>query len=344
MDDDYKIDPSTSALQPPRLQRFRPEDVSEDKLATESIYAGPLSERLTSSISATALSELSSLEGLFPESIPKESSVKVNGDATSQPHPQDSTTGPEASAPTNSQTDVEMDASLPTSAKKESPDTLDLEERVRRELRFLGAFPSDTSSSLAIRSREGDVDWANRRDDEISASLRECQRRLNHQITINECRKARLAQRVHDRMARQDFEALRETLEKQIEAGWQKRQRIVKKKPGLRGAAAAAAAAAAAQAGKPLAEDLTSGKRVPLPDHLVASMDKRQRLVNGFKPMFEAEPERFKGIPMHSIHGDDPAQGAVPKLEEEDGNDGSWKENGLHSQPDTAAIPAVIVQ
>lgn len=344
MDDSYQNDSSTSALQPPPLKRFRPDELVDDKLATEQIFAGPLSERLLSSLSPMSLQHLPTpisdeLAAPTPREAQEPSTAPhTNGDLSRR----STVDGGEPSSSKLSPPANGLDASSSSSVPPPGPDTLDMEERVRRELRFLGAFPTDANSSLTVRSREGEVDWSNRRDDEISASLRECQRRLNEQININECRKARLAKRVDDRMARQEFEGLRETLEKQIEVGWQKRQRTVKKKPGLRGAAAAAAAAASA--GKPLPEELAaSGKRIPLPDQLVASLDKRQRLVEGFKVLFDGEPGRFRGLPEQSIHGDDPQQGAVSE-EEETWDIKVWRENGLHSQPDTTDIPAILVQ
>lgn len=327
IDDDWMSNAAATALGPSQPECFRPDELTGDKLATEDVFTGALSERLLSALAPSSLSRLSS----------------TNDDAFQSSQRLQSTPSTKKE---DASTAMDLDA-CPSSQSAESSaqsELIDIEERMRRELRFLGAFPTDIATPFSARGRGGELDWSNRRDDEITAALRDCQWRLNDQITVNESRKSRLVERVKDRMARQEFEALRDTLEKQIEAGWQKRQKSIKKKPNaLRGAAAAAAAAAAASAGRNHPDHSADGGRTPFPEPLLASLERRQMLVEGFKPMFDSDPARFGGIPPCSIHGDDLEEGAIPPIEDPANAEG-WKESGLHCQPDTAKIPAVMIE
>lgn len=378
MEADPSKDMSNIGVPPPQLQRFKTADLKEDKLSTEHVFAGPLGERLLSALAPSSLRNLQIEHSqALSSSSPNPSSGQedgtsagdssaeskaVNGADESQ-HESSNAMALDTSQPLND-AQAEAGPSSSTSPSTTQPDGIEMEDRLRRELRFLGVFPQNDPSG-AIRSREGDVQWALRADDDISASLRACQRQLSEQINLNECRKARLATAVRARMARQEFEGLREMLDKQIEAGWQKRQKTAKKaaaassstqaKPAttLRGAAAAAAAAASTP-GRAGSEDPLhnrfggGGGKATLPEQLLGSLDKRARLADGFRPLFDAEPGRFHGIPPQTIHGDDPAQGAVPqdvvgvaRAREESVEQGQT-EHGLHALPDSVQIPASI--
>ena len=257
-----------SPLDYPPLSRFRPEMLSDDSLATENVHLGPLTERLTASLANDAL--------------PKLAGAIVN-------------TGDASGAGTSA-----------------SMDSLELEERVRRELNYLGIFPWDapgpssaivgglssaTKSSMVPHSagggnsRNAEIDWSNRTDDEISASLRACQRRLRDQMTVNEGRKAKLSEIVRDRLAFQEYESLRDALEKQIETGWIRRQRHGKRKT---------------TKGRDR-EKVTEAARQPLPENLVSALEKRRRLVDGLSPLFrDAEQGRFCHIPTATVYGSNP--------------------------------------
>ncbi|KWU46526.1 hypothetical protein RHOSPDRAFT_11316, partial [Rhodotorula sp. JG-1b] len=168
-----------SSLEPPVLPRLRPDALTEDALAGENVFLGPLSERL---MAALAVGE----DGL----------VNVEDDDDDSHSIEDGSYPPK----------LPMDA-------------VDFEERVKRELRYIGILPED------------EVDWASREDDEVSSALRACQRLLHQQTAMNEARKAILMSLVKDRMAYQDYETARDAQERVIEQGWQKRLRTdVKKK------------------------------------------------------------------------------------------------------------------
>ncbi|KAJ1974135.1 Transcriptional regulator, partial [Dimargaris verticillata] len=93
-----------------------------------------------------------------------------------------------------------------------------LEERLKRELRYIGILG------------EEDVDWANREDDQVSAVLRHAQRQLQEQCEINQKRKARLYDIAREHMAYQEYQHIVDELDKQVEQSYVKRNRGQKKK------------------------------------------------------------------------------------------------------------------
>ncbi|BGP22928.1 transcriptional regulator Ngg1 [Rhodotorula toruloides] len=196
-------------------------------------------------------------------------------------------------------------------------DAVDLEERVKRELRYIGVLP------------EEDPDWGSREDDEISSALRACQRLLHHQTSLNEARKSVLMSLVKDRMAYQDYENARDAQERVIEQGWQKRMRVdVKKKKGKdrdrrAGGGGASGAGGMATGGK--GED---GSKQPVSLELLEAVERRDRLVSAFKPFFdEDEVGRYFGLPKRSVY-----EGLEAALAaEEDGFDTADEADGVGS-------------
>ncbi|GAA5866013.1 hypothetical protein JCM8547_002914 [Rhodosporidiobolus lusitaniae] len=251
----YHPHPSShiSPLVPPVLPRLRPDALTEDALATENVFLGPLSERL---IAAMAFEEGGS--GLYGE---EDEGGQEGEDGPVPPR-------------------------LPL-------DAVDLEERIKKELRFIGLLP------------EEDPDWSSREDDEISSSLRACQRLLHQQSELNEARKATLMAIVKDRMAYQDYETARDAQERVIEQGWTKRTRqdtkkAKKKKDRDRARAPADGAAAGAAGGGGAGADPS---KQPISLDLVEAVEKRNRLVQAFQSFFEEEEQgRYYGLPERSVY------------------------------------------
>ncbi|GAA5898031.1 hypothetical protein JCM5296_001459 [Sporobolomyces johnsonii] len=236
-----------SPLEPPILPRLRPDNLTEDALGTENVFLGPLSERL---MAALALEEGAG-------------SAEVDEDEQGR---------------------GEEDGVVPP---KLPMDAVDLEERIKRELRYIGLLP------------EEEVDWSTREDDEVSSALRACQRLLQQQVELNESRKSVLMSIVKDRMAYQDYETARDAQERVIEAGWQKRQRTDNKKK---------------KKGKdrdrkdrdkppPAGGDRDDPSKQPVSLELSEAVEKRNALVDHFAPFWrEEEPGRFFGIPERSVY------------------------------------------
>lgn len=147
------------------------------------------------------------------------------------------------------------------------------------------------------------IDWSQRVDDPISSALRAAQRAYRSQHAVNEARRARLAELVRERMAWQEYEGLKEGLDRAVEQGWVKRQRQeVRKKAANRKKAAAAAADADGD------EKGGEKERLAMPEGLLAALEKRQRFIEAVGAVFEAHPEGgkayYRAIPRRSVYED----------------------------------------
>ncbi|KAM0792200.1 hypothetical protein ACM66B_004897 [Microbotryomycetes sp. NB124-2] len=265
-----------SPLEPPPLTRTKPEHLTEDASGAEHVTLGPLSERLVAALAfdegGDEEEELDGAEGRVNGQIDRRSAVTDRG--------------------------------IVVPDKRTIVDAVELEERIKRELRFIGLLPED------------DVDWSLREDDEVSSALRACQRQLYHQTTLNEARKAVLSGIVKDRMAYQDFETARDAQERIIENGWSKRQKVDKKKKSKRERERDRRERHHAGGGHEEHSSLTTGKHMSLA--LLEAMDKRNRLIGSLQPLFDDEEEqgRFYGLPEKSVY-----EGVEEKILEQEEQD-----------------------
>ncbi|KAL9936427.1 hypothetical protein V8E36_004495 [Tilletia maclaganii] len=177
-----------------------------------------------------------------------------------------------------------------------------------------------------------------RTDDEISSALRQTQRALREQMTINAARKKRLFEIAHDRMAYQDYANALSSVEKDVEQHWYKRQKQLKtrrerekEREAAGGSSArgrvgrpsgggplthAEIAAAAIQAGYSSSSSSDSpslsasslptaaGIFATLPEPLAAALERRQKLKYAFDPLFkDVCPHSWK-TPEQSVFAD----------------------------------------
>ncbi|KAK4685019.1 transcriptional adapter 3, partial [Tremellales sp. Uapishka_1] len=101
-------------------------------------------------------------------------------------------------------------------------DVVDLEERMKKELR-----------AVMLLGEHDEYDPSSREDDEITSSLRQCQRLLHSQMMINEARKARLSELAKTRIAYTEYQTALEGIEKSIESSWAKRVKKKKTEEGV---------------------------------------------------------------------------------------------------------------
>ncbi|EPX72237.1 SAGA complex subunit Ngg1 [Schizosaccharomyces octosporus yFS286] len=92
------------------------------------------------------------------------------------------------------------------------------EERLRNRLRSFGVIYDD------------DIDWTKRQDDQISETLRSLQCRLKRVEEENQQRKQKILELLPEEMAFQEFSAVLDDLDKQIENAYMKRNRTLKVK------------------------------------------------------------------------------------------------------------------
>lgn len=91
-------------------------------------------------------------------------------------------------------------------------DVVELEDRMKKELK-----------GVMLLGEHEEYDATEREDGEVTSALRQCQHLLLKQTSLNEDRKARLAEVSRHRLALTDYQAALEGIEKSIEAGWAKR-------------------------------------------------------------------------------------------------------------------------
>ncbi|GAA6006487.1 hypothetical protein JCM11491_004981 [Sporobolomyces phaffii] len=288
-----RLDASTSknyanpALLPPPLPRLRPCHLSEEAMATENIFLGPLSERV---MSALALEEGAKFGLVGSGTSPTGADDEENGNVRGGDDEEDDDVDAEGEDENDEgPTPQRRNSNRGGAQGKVEMDAVDLEERIKRELRFIGLLPDE------------EVDWTSREDDEISTALRACQRLLQHQVELNESRKAILMSIVKDRMAYQEYETARDAQERVIEAGWHKRQRTdsKKKKKGTQKDKDRASNKVAPGGG---GEEDPS--KVPVSPVLMEAVEKRNALVESFKPFFDEDggKSRWWGIPETSVY------------------------------------------
>ncbi|ORX97257.1 hypothetical protein K493DRAFT_281372 [Basidiobolus meristosporus CBS 931.73] len=150
----------------------------------------------------------------------------------------------------------------PVSSPTKHHELVDIDERLRRDLRHLGILADE------------DIDSNAHEDNEICTTLRSLQSRLREQISVNELRKEQLEQVVHEHTAYQEYLQILNELDKQIEQAYIKRVKSLKSK-----------------------KKKISSKG--LSENLIALMDRRKQYVDGIGSVF---PKEMFTSPAESIY------------------------------------------
>ncbi|KAG0374462.1 Transcriptional regulator [Mortierella sp. AD032] len=154
----------------------------------------------------------------------------------------------------------------PAAAQSNTRNYAELEERIKRELRYIGLLGNE------------EINWDAREDDEISITLRSLQKELRDVMKVNRTRKQKLLGLVNNHLAYQEYNAILDDLDKQVEQGYLKRFRMTKSK-----------------------KKKTSTPKA-LSENALSAMDRRKRFVQGVGPIFP--PENYT-IPTKSIYQDE---------------------------------------
>ncbi|TPX44222.1 hypothetical protein SeLEV6574_g04627 [Synchytrium endobioticum] len=161
----------------------------------------------------------------------------------------------------------------------------DLEDRIKRELRYLGVIPEE----------EHPADWEATDEDEITQELKKRQAELRKQVEINQSRKQKLREVAIGWKAWQEYSDVLEELNKQVYAAYAKRyQKTSSKKKKL----------------KPL-----SAPR-PLAEHTLQLLDKRRQLI---QEIGKRIPPALHTIPTKSIYSNDHTTGGIKVAKDEEG-------------------------
>ncbi|KAJ2660599.1 Transcriptional regulator [Coemansia sp. RSA 1199] len=132
---------------------------------------------------------------------------------------------------------------------------LSLEDRLKRELQYIGILDDD------------DVNWNDREDDEVCVAIRALQRQLREQTRINNMRKARLLPIAKEHIGFQEYTQVIDELDKQVEQCYIKRHRQTKSRK---------------RKSAPV-------KTVSLSDNALNAMGRRRRVVDAIGHLFPAE-------------------------------------------------------
>lgn len=271
---------SSPALVKPPIDSYRPkgefEDVNDDKLLTEDVSCGPLSSRLLSAILSIHECKGTEKEDIKDEtdsdSVKREESSLVDDIFSREPA-------------------SKLDAQDTYKAIAENNDFYSMEERLKRELKYIGIFMNLPSTS-GEKPKKGNVvdseDWIlNREDDEVCFELRALQQELKGAVVRNRRRKKALLPILKEYLAYQEYSTISEDLDKQVDQAYIKRLKAKSKKK---------KASTEPTTTTPQQQAANSG--------LKSLLDKRNRWITNIGKVFKA-PEIMKRIPSESIFRDE---------------------------------------
>jgi hypothetical protein len=209
-----------------------PHDISDPQLLQNDIGGGSLTERLISSLV---------VENILTEDI------NLNEDEEED--------DPDIVERKHTRTMLQSDPPA---------EVVDFEERLRRELRYVGLFSDE------------DVDWNAKEDDEICAELRSLGQEFKEQAKINDEHKKRLLEIVDCQLQYEQYRQVLDTLDSQVEQGYLKRFRPQKAK-----------------------KRKTTGPRPALSENTVHAMEKRKTWIDALGSIFK---DKNMNMPQTSIY------------------------------------------
>lgn len=304
---------NSPAYQQPPTDVYKPrgsiDNLSDEKLYTEDISCGPLSNRLLSAI-LSINDTRDEDEGSGNEGRPHE--LDFRRDSSGLDETEEGTSN-------NLGFDIatQLDSGEDYNITTEVNDFYSIEERLKRELKYIGIFmnlpnrETDDDKSFKIHGKElkkstsdrtinasiiDDDEWIkNKEDDEVCAEIRMLQNDLKEAVYSNRLRKKRLVPVVEEQVAYQEYCTILEDLDKQVDQAYIKRLKAKSKKKKL-------------ATDTPQLHAVNSGLRVLL--------DKRNRWIDNIGKLFDA-PEIMKRVPKESVF-----KGEEPSDDEEiDGED-----------------------
>lgn len=270
----YSIDPVPQEnLTTDLVPRGSEDQINDEILETDAISCGPLASRL-----------LSALLHEGPDKKDEESGAE----------------GGESDTPTKNASVFDQQGWKVSAVKA---DYNSLEERLKREFRYVGILDINLSlreerkrRQFAANSRqqpdddgEGfEIDWVNgAEDDEICVEMRALQKKLKSACKLNQACKRRLVPIVEEQMAYQEYSQILDDLDKQVDQAYLKRMRNPKaKKKKL-------------NSGQPHINTVSAVEK----SGVRALLEKRARWIEKVGPVFKP-PQIMKRVPQTSIFSD----------------------------------------
>lgn len=256
------------------------DDLTEDRLYTEDISCGPLSNRLLSAILSTREGGISDDE----DELSKDSTLKTEVKDENKPS---IISEDEVATQLNSEEDYKV--------VTEANDFQSVEERLKRELKYIGIFMNlptgeegkpkakQTGGRASKKSTVSIIDndeWIkNKEDDEVCAEIRKLQKQLKEVTSRNRANRKKLIPLVEEHIAYQEYCAILEDLDKQVDLSYMKR---------LKGK------------GKKRKTDANTPQQQAINSGLRALLEKRKRWIDNIGKLFPVA-EKMKRIPSESI-------------------------------------------
>ncbi|KAK8187466.1 histone acetyltransferases subunit 3-domain-containing protein [Phyllosticta capitalensis] len=280
-----QIDSTTDKL-PPNEPRGNIDMINDEVAETDAVGPGPVVSRLLSTFRS--------------EGRPSD----VNG-TTSGEMEIDGENPPDASsAPSLPATHIaETNNTALKNGTTPKPDYVTMEERAMQELIHIGFLSADDKP-----------DYDGHFDDEVAARLRYLQDELRRQSIVNGARKARLLELAQHRMAQQEYCAIEDDLNNQLNAAYLKRNRNLgkgkkntKNRPG-----GAGGGSHVVQVGGGVSGGAGAGAR-GLGEEIRALMEKKERWTSVIGPVVDYGKA---GIPRESVLDDETMKRYVEKEQE----------------------------
>lgn len=310
---------NSPAYQQPPMDIYKPrgsiENLSDEKLYTEDISCGPLSNRLLSAILSINDTKDED-DGSGNEGRPHELDIRRDSNGLEESEEGASNLGFDIA--------TQLDSGEDYNITTEMNDFYSIEERLKRELKYIGIFmnlpnrESDDDRRFKIPGKElkksssdrsisgsiiDDDEWIkNKEDDEVCAEIRALQKDLKEAVSNNRLRKKLLISLVEEQVAYQEYCTILDDLDKQVDQAYIKRLKAKSKKKKLATDALQLHAA-------------NSGLRVLL--------DKRNRWIENIGKLFAA-PEIMKRVPKESVF-----KGEEPSDDEEIDPEDIHEEDGI---------------
>ncbi|KAH7065445.1 histone acetyltransferases subunit 3-domain-containing protein [Macrophomina phaseolina] len=275
------IDPPTEKL-PPNEPRGSMDMMNDDIAETDAVAPGPLVSRLLATFRSEGRISNSEANGI------------INGDMEV-----DGEGGDSSSALQQPATHMpESNQSIWKNAPATRTDYATMDERAMQELIHIGFLSADDKP-----------DYDGHFDDEVAARLRYLQDELRKQSIINGARKARLLELAQHRMAQQEYCAIEDDLNNQLNAAYLKRNRNLGKgkKNNKRPGGAGGGSHAVVQVGA--GGSNTRG----LGEEIRALMEKKERWTSVIGPVVDYGKA---GIPKESIFDEETMKKYMEKEQE----------------------------
>ncbi|KAK6200257.1 histone acetyltransferase transcription factor [Scheffersomyces amazonensis] len=263
------------------------DNLNDDTLYTEDISCGPLSSRLLSAILSTR--EASGDEDGEDNGDGRNGSLSNGNDDESNNNNDEENHDISIATQLDSGEDYKLTGDI--------NDFSTIEDRLRRELKYIGIFMnlpvSEDETKLSIRQNViggrikkssssiiDNDDWIkNKEDDEVCAEMRQLQRELREVVSRNKANRKKLIPIVEEQIAYQEYCAILEDLDKQVDQAYMKRLKGKSKKKKI---------------------DTSTPQQQAANNGLRTLLEKRRRWIDNIGKLFKPG-EIMKRVPSESI-------------------------------------------